>query len=114
MKHLDPISKRILAIGASISMVLLALTLFLNTTPFAKAEAGFPDQLSAETMDSFQAAGVQSIGKYRMEYQLIYDPGNSDYAHFILVYDTETAASKMYYRDGDYKLSSGQLPEKPI
>lgn len=114
MKKLDQLSQRILAIGASASMVLLAAALLFQTAPFAKAET-FPNSLNASTIDGFHAEGIQSIGKYQMDYQLIFDPDDRDYAHFVLVYDTETGNSKMYYRKGsEYLASGGQLPSNPL
>ena len=114
MKNLDKFSQRILAIGASLTMVILAATLFLQSTPFAKANA-FPAELNAETIDKMNADGIQAVGKYQMQYQMIYDPEDRDYAHFVLVYDSETGNSRMYYRDGSsYAPSSGQLPSSPL
>ncbi len=114
MKKLDTFSQRILAFGVSLTMVILAATLFFQTAPFAKADA-FPSTLDATSVEKMNADAVQSVGKYQMSYQMIYDPSEQDYSHFVLVYDTETGNSRMYYRDGpEYIPSSGQLPSKPL
>ena len=114
MKNLDKVSQRIMAVGLSLTMVILAATLFLQSTPFAKANT-FPEDLNAETIDKLNAEGINAVGKYQMQYQMIFDPDERDYAHFVLVYDSETGNSRMYYRDGgSYKPSGGQLPAQPL
>lgn len=114
MKKLDTFSQRVLAVGASLSLVLLSASLFFQTAPFAKADS-FPASMSSDAVDGFHSEGISGMGAYQMEYQMIYDPSKNDYAHFVLVYNTETGNSKMYYREGKtYLPSSGQMPDNPL
>ena len=58
---------------------------------------------------------VNSTGKYMMHQESSQKDGKSYYN--ILVWDTETGKSKMYYQstsEGTYKVSSGQLPSSPL
>lgn len=110
MKHLDRFSQRVLALAISLSLVLFAGTLFVRSMPTVQASP-FPETLSADVVEQPLATTPPS-GSIQMQYQMIYDPDRNDYAHFVLVWDTDTGQSRMYYRDGTvYKASGGQLPQ---
>ncbi len=56
-----------------------------------------------------------STGKIMMDQMAYVRDGKTFYN--ILIWDTETGKSKMYYHsisEGTYKVSSGQLPSSPI
>ena len=58
---------------------------------------------------------INSTGKYMMHQESSEKDGKSYYN--ILVWDTETGKSKMYYlnhSEGAYKTSGGQLPSSPV
>lgn len=100
-----------------ISIVIFAVGFLIRSVVPAKAEVQksriiFPEE-------------PNSVGKYMMTYQMQehYKDGPSDAGNLyhvvwrqVLVWDTETGKSKMYYKDnnGHFQASTHQLPSQPL
>ena len=104
MKHLDTFTKRLL-VGGLISIgLLLSGALFVSSIQQASADPLSP---------------VGAAGKYQMHYITYYNTNSNKYLTQILVWDTESGASKVYYYNStDKKMKDAgaeyQLPTPPL
>lgn len=116
MKNLDVVSKRILAVGLSAAAIILSLTLFMATTSTASAGNGSIDSFDPNTNLSMPAAGN---GKIMMDYTSVHVPSQDKTYYEVMVWNTETGESKLYFYSYDSKRFKAyeenvQLPANPL
>jgi hypothetical protein len=100
MNFVNAFQKIGLTITAFLAVVLFGGGFFMSTINPAKAD---------------NPSTINESGKVMMD-QLSYERDGKTFYN-ILVWDTETGKSKMYYHspsEGTYKVSSGQLPSSPL
>ena len=98
-KSLDKVAQRIFATFAGLSLLVFSISTITNNP----VQAEGPERV-AET------------GKYMMHQNSIVKP-NGDWFWHILVWNTETGKSKLYFfkrGDGELKKTSFQLPTSPL
>lgn len=116
MKNLDLVSKRILAVGLSITAIILSLSLFMVTASTATAGNVNVDNFDPNTNFAPPAVGN---GKIMMDYTSVHVPSQDKTYYEVLVWNTETGESKLYFYSYDSKRfkpyeENVQLPSNPL
>ncbi len=111
MKHLDTFSQRILAVSLSLMGLTLCATLFLSTMTNANA--------SEEDKNIFNTTSGAGTGTIMMNYTSVHVPSEDKTYYEVMVWDTETGYSRLYYYDYTEKKFTAygenvQLPANPL
>jgi len=114
MKHLDVLSQRILAVSLSLMGLILCTTLFVATIGPANA-SNTPEQNESY----LSIPGDGGNGRIMMDYTSVHVPSQDKTYYEVMVWDTETGASKLYYYSYSDKAfkpydSNVQLPANPL
>jgi len=103
MKVTDKIAQRIQSTGIAVGVVILGITLFMNTVGSATASTpkqskfDFPDELSQSELSTLSTS---SGGRYEMQFQALRNEdgaGKGYVSFYVLVWDNDSGRSKMYY-----------------
>lgn len=113
MKNLDLFSKRFLTVSLSVMGIILCATLFMATSSSAVAGNSVP-----ELHPNF-AAPANDGGKIMMDYTSVHVPSQDKTYYEVMVWNTETGESKLYYYSYDSKVFQAyednvQLPKYPL
>jgi hypothetical protein len=106
---MDQLSQRILTVSLSIMGILLCTTLFFATISPA----------SANSSPSANNGSAMETGRILMDYTSVHVPSQDKTYYEVLVWDSVTGASKLYYfsyNDKTFKAydDNVQLPSNPL
>lgn len=112
MKYLDNFSRRVIAISLSLMGIILCATLFVAT--ISPANANSSSNLPLPALPSGSGSGG-----IMMDYTSVHVPSQDKTYYEILVWDSNTGKSKLYYysyADKAFKSyeSNVQLPADPL
>lgn len=112
MKHLDQFSQRVLTVSLSLMGLILCTTLFFATVNPAAAEHNTNTNL-------LDANGGGNGGKILMDYTSVHVPSQDKTYYEVLVWNSETGQSKLYFYDYNSKSfkpyeDNVQLPANPL
>lgn len=108
---MDRLSQRILAVSLSLMGLILCSTLFVATISPATA---------SDTPSSLSSSGDgEGGGKYMMDYTSVHVPSQDKTYYEVLVWNTETGKSRLYYysySDKAFKAyeDNVQIPSNPL
>ena len=114
MKHLDRFSQRFIAVSLSLMGLTLCATLFMATVGNANAS-----NASNSNFTNSLANGAGTGGTIMMDYTSVHVPAQDKTYYEVLVWDTTTGASKLYFYSYDSKRFKAyednvQLPRYPL
>lgn len=112
MSKLDQFSQRVLTISLSLMGLILCTTLFFATVSPAAAEQNRPTNFPS-------LAPGDGYGKIMMDYTSVHVPSQDKTYYEVIVWNTETGVSKLYFYDYEskgFKAYGGnvQLPRNPL
>ncbi len=114
MKHLDQFSQRFIAVSLSLMGLMLCATLFMATVGNANASNEPNSNLSNSAQNGSGAAGT-----IMMDYTSVHVPSQDKTYYEVLVWDSATGVSKLYFYDYTEKTFKSyednvQLPKNPL
>ena len=114
MKNLDRVTQRILAVSLSLMGLILCTTLFFATVNSANASNDVTSSNVAPT-----STFAEGNGRIMMDYTSVHVPSQDKTYYEVLVWNSETGKSKLYFYDYTEKgfkayEDNVQLPRYPL